>query len=489
MYYIGLDLGTTGCKCIVFDENGKMSGSSYLEYPLILVSDTEIEQDANLWRELCIRAIDSALIEGNIDRTRVRAISVSSQGISVVPVDKNNTPLYNAISWLDKRAQSEAGYISECIDEEEIFKITGKRPSANYTAAKILWFKNNLPEIYEKTYKFLMPHDFITACFTNGSFITDYTMASGTMLFDITKFCWSEKIAESIGIELEKLPTILPSGSFAGYISEHVSKLLSLPQSVIIGVGGQDQKVAALGAGIDSKTATLSLGTAGAIEFMCDFPVFDQDRRLPCFSYLKKNQWVLEGVVSTCGAGLKWLKSTIFSDCSYCEIDNLASTSPLGSSGVRFTPHFAGASSPHWQSNCKAAISGITLSTTKADISRSILEGVAFEIRENIEVFRKLSNNEISAFKVFGGGTGSDIWNQIIADITGIDLTTFESPDIANYGAAILAFEASGDKGGIGTQFVDKTKIFIADVESKEKYDEIFKIYQDNERILLNGCR
>jgi xylulokinase len=482
MYYIGLDLGTTGCKSTVFDEEGNMSGSSYIEYPLIILSDTEIEQDADLWWALSVKAINMALNDGMVDRKMVKAICVSSQGISVVPVDKNTIPLHNAISWLDNRADIEAATIGRCISGDEIYHITGKKLSKNYTAAKILWFKNNLPLLYEKTYKFLLPHDFIVSNLTDGLFITDYTLASGTMLFDIARCCWSEKIVSGIGIDLEKLPQVMASGCCAGLICEKAAKELSLPAGVMIGVGGQDQKVAAFGAGISRTAAALSLGTAGALEFMCDAPVMDAEKRLPCFAHVIPNKWVLEGVISTCGVGLKWLKDTMFSPYTFKEFDDMANHAPLGSGGIRFLPHFAGAASPHWSSKNSASIFGITLNTTKEDIARSILEGLAFEIRENIEVYEHLSKNKILALKVFGGGSYSSVWCNMIADITGIELTTFRNPDIALFGAAKLAFMAGGEQGSLGTQFLNNTKIYKPNQINKQTYDAIYEDYLSRER-------
>lgn len=190
---IGIDLGTTGCRSILFDENLNILGEKYFEYPLITLSDRIIEQDADLWWELVKSSISDIMTISNVSPNSVKGISISSQGIAFVPIDKDGKTLRNAISWLDSRAQSEVDLIKEHFEEHYIFQSTGKRISAAYTLSKILWIKNNEPDIYEKTYKFLMPHDYIIYKLC-GSIMTDHTMASGTMMYDINEQKWSDEI-------------------------------------------------------------------------------------------------------------------------------------------------------------------------------------------------------------------------------------------------------------------------------------------------------
>jgi sugar (pentulose or hexulose) kinase len=486
MYYIGIDLGTTGCKSIVFDDVGKMLGEAYIEYPLIVLSESFIEQDACMWSDLSLEAVRIALERAQIDKKMVKALSISSQGISFVLVDKALNPICNAISWLDSRAVESVDRILDVFDEDYLFNITGKKINAAYVLPKIMWLKKYKNEIWENSYKLLMAHDYIVSIFTGGLCITDHTMASGTMLYDITGKCWSNEILEKLDIEIDKLPVIENSGTIAGKIDRGIAELLGLPSDTAIVVGGQDQKVAAYGANIDKDTATLSLGTAGSMQFILDEPIFDKEKRLPCFSFITQNTWSLESVISTSGVCLKLLRNTFYEDKTYQQLDELCEQSCVGANGIMIYPHMAGATSPHWNSLVKGSIHGLTLNTTQADIVRGVMEGITFEIKENLDVFEKISGVCISCIKVFGGGANSNIWCRIIADITNKKTIVYKSPEVVNFGAAKIAYWAiNKNTHKFDSGFLNKLNVYFPNSQNCEKYKEIYKKYLELERKIL----
>lgn len=477
---IGIDLGTTGCKSAVLDEELNILGEAYIEYPLINLSACEIEQDANQWWDLTRQAIRISVRKSGINPESVKGISVSSQGIAFVPVDRSIHPLRNAISWLDTRAVRQKHAILEKYHEKELYGITGKRVSEYYILPKLIWLRENEPLIYEKTYKFLMPLDYITARLC-GECVTDHTMASGTILYDLNKQEWAGEILEGFEIDERRLPKISWSGSAAGTIKKEVASELGLPDSIIVAVGGQDQKCASLGAGIDKAIATISLGTASAIEQKCDRPLIDDQMRIPCFSYLSKGEWVAEGCVSTAGAAMKWFKETLFKDKSYKEIDNMAEYSADKGNKVFFYPHLTGAGIPYWREEVKGCFYGITLSTGNGDIARSVVEGIAFQVKANLDVMQGMYL-PVEEVRLFGGGANSSMWCRLFSNILNKKVKVLSTSETANVGAAILAgsgcgiFKDFSEAGGI----LGVREIFEPDdVEAgfyEEKYEEYLYI-------------
>ena len=472
-------MGTTGIKAVVADCFGCIAGEEYIEYPLIL-SGGHVEQDATLWWELSCGAVASAVKNSGVKKENIKGICAASQGISFVPVDKNLSPLGGAISWLDTRAKKESGEIKKRFGEWEIFSKTGKRISEAYVLPKLLWLKEHRKSIYKKTHKFLMAHDFITAKMT-GECLTDHTMAGGTLLYDITKCAWSEKIANAFDIDLALLPQLGRSGSSAGFLNPQAAQMMGLTENLPVALGGQDQKLAAYFALTGKKAATLCLGTAGAMEFIVSKPVLDKKMRLPLFPFTEEGKWTLEAVISTAGAALKWYRNTFFEGESYKGLDEAAKKSQPGSGGVFFYPHFGMASSPHWQSGQTGAFCGLELGTAKEDMTRSILEGIAFQIKENLDICELLSE-KTDSLVVFGGGSQSGIWCQIIADVTGRTIQALPSPDAAALGAARLAFEERGilyhGYGGVSREYAPDEKDF-------KKYTKIYKNYRKTEKKLL----
>ena len=305
---VGIDIGTMGIRSMVFDSDLVEVGKSYKTYPLINISSKEIEQDANLWWQLTVETLKEALEQAK-GKGQVRGISVSSQGIAFVPVDKNYEPLRNAFSWLDGRAEEQITQIQEKFSERRMYEITGKSTKAFYTLPKIMWLKQNEPENYKKAHKLLLPLDFVTAKLC-GKPVCDHTMAAGTMMYDINTQDWNDEITDAFGVDKGKLPELRYSAEPIGTVLGSVAQELGLPDGVKVCVGGQDQKCASFGAGIADGIATISLGTATAVGKRWSVPHKDELMRIPSFSFLFEKTWFTEGVLSTAAACMRWLKET-----------------------------------------------------------------------------------------------------------------------------------------------------------------------------------
>jgi xylulokinase len=484
---LGIDLGTTGIKAAICSPDGGLLGESYLEYPLIRPAPGVVEQDADLWWALAQEAIRQALRAAQVSGNTVRALSVSSQGISFVPVDRAGRTLGKSINWLDTRATAEAETVRRRYSEADLFNLTGKRASPAYVLPKLLWLRDHDPGVYRRTHKFLMGHDFLLFKLT-GEYVTDHSMAGGTLLYDITKLAWSEELADTFQIATHQLPAVEWSGTPLGTVKPGVAQELGLSKGAIVAVGGQDQKCAALGANIRPGVATVSLGTASAISCLTGQPLLDPARRIPTFPFVVRGYWDLEGVVGTAGGAFRWLRETLFPSTAYDTLDCMAAGSPPGANGVCFYPHLSGATSPHWQADVWGAFGGLSLAASAGDMVRCVLEGVAFQIRENLEVMEGMGI-PIDDLILFGGGAQSPLWSQMISDITGKPASATEMVDVANWGACVLAGVAAGIFGGdILTQPAagDMLECWSPQPDLVARYDEVYHHYRAFEERLLN---
>jgi len=475
---VGIDIGTMGIRSMVYDSELNELGKCYKTYPLINISSKEIEQDANLWWQLTVDTLKEALGQAK-GKGEVRGISISSQGIAYVPVDKNLEPLRNGFSWLDGRAENQIEQIQKRYSEQEMYDITGKSTKAFYTLPKIMWLKQNEPENYKKAYKLLLPHDFVVAKLC-GRTVTDHTMAGGTMMYDINKQTWDDGIIDTFGIEKAKLPELSFSAEPVGTLLKSVAQELGLSRDVKVCVGGQDQKCASFGAGIADGIATISLGTASAIGKKWAKPHKDKDMRIPSFSFLFEKTWFTEGVLSTAAACMRWLKETFFEDSTYEQMSAMVEQADDYKTELSFYPHFVGAGSPNLDFEGAAGMyNGIHLNTTRQDFVRALFEGVAMQIEENLEVMEGTEE-----LRVFGGGAMSSAWCEIIADVTNSRVKTLRSHEVACSGAAMLAGMGSGvykDEQEASSK-VSIARIYEPNAQRREYYRQKYEQYKAFER-------
>lgn len=415
--YIGVDLGTTGCKVVLFDCAGNIVSQFNKEYKLIC-RGSFVEQDAEKWWELVCEGI--VAVRGDCG-PEIRGISVSTQGIAVVPVDAGGRVLSNAISWLDTRALEEKEYFERTVGREYVYRTTGKFVSAEYTLPKLVWLRQNEPELYRAAHKFLLPLDFLNLRLC-GRAVCDYTIAGGTMAFDISRKCYDGTLLEAAGVDEKLLPEVACMGEPLGHVLPEVCEMLGISHDCTVYLGGQDQKIAAIGAGIGDTNITVSFGTATAVTKLT--------RTLPDkvdFSRFRFNEeyYSYEGVVSTSGAALKWAQSAIFAGHTYGELDCLAEEAG-GSDGVTFDTDLTSG----------GTISGITLKTTTGNIVYALFEGVAMRIAEFAA-----DMGGCDSLTVFGGGSKSRIWCKVLADVSSKKVIALSTPETAALGAAILASE------------------------------------------------
>lgn len=454
LHLMGVDLGTTSMKIVLFDERNKMIASSRQEYKLITPSPTIVELDAQtywLTFKKCIRRI---IERKDVDLKRIKALAITGQGDSFVPVNRYGKPLRRTIIWLDNRSEEEAKLISDEFGLEEVYHTTGSPEVVpTWASTKILWLKRHEPEVYKKAFKYLLMEDYLIYRLT-GQFVGDGSLYTSTLLFDINRGKWWDKILDFIGISPEQLPSLMQSGEIVGELTNEAAKETGLSEHTLVVVGGMDQACGCIGSGnIRPGIVTETTGTALNICVTTETPVFDPQKRIPCQYHAIARKYILLPWCPTAGMIMEWFRD------EFCELEKRearqkgldiydimtqqAEKIPPGSEGVIVLPHLAGALCPEMNMNARGVFFGLSLRTGKKHLVRAIMESVAFMLKKNLEVLQELGI-EAKEIRSLGGAAKSHLWNQIKADVTGKPLVTLDCPEAACLGAAILAGNAIG---------------------------------------------
>lgn len=451
MHLLGIDVGTTGAKAAVFDDNGCLKGYAFSDYDIIYPEANRAEQDAEqIW------TITKSVIKKAVTNTgtQISALSLSVQGDAVIAIDKNRRAISNAHLGMDYRGIKEAQYCDEILGGRYLFDITGMRPHPMNSIIKILWIKNNLPALYEKTYKFVTYADFILGKLGSDELVIDYTMASRTMAFDIHHTVWSDEILAKLDIRRDKLSMPVPSGTIVGKIDKNLAGELNINPETLLVTGGHDQACAALGAGvIKENTALDSHGTAEVIStsfasLRLNDIIFQS--YYPCYIHAVPDMYFTFSLNHTGGILLKWFIENFCSEdqqnaanANIQIYDFVVGHMPDMPSPVMVLPHFNGSGTPTCDLNSKGAILGLTMNTTRYDIAKAIIEALSYEIRINLDTMRS-TGIDIKQLRCVGGGARSSVCLQNKADILGIPVSSLKIREAACLGASMLAGLATG---------------------------------------------
>lgn len=477
-YILAHDLGTSGNKASLFSEDGKLQGSQVFSYDVHYFNATWAEQDANdWWKAVCITSKN--LIERTkIDPKEIGAVSFSGQMMGCLCVDRQGRPLRKAIIWADQRAQKQAAEINEKISQWDFYQITGHRNTASYGLQKLMWIRDNEPEIYEETYKTLNAKDYIVYKLT-GKFYTEYSDANSMTCFDINKFDWSERIVELSGIHPDKLPEVKPSVFVAGGVTEEAAALTGLVAGTPVVMGAGDGVTANVGAGSVRPGKTYCcMGTSAWITTTTDRPVFDEQMRSVTWAHAVPGLYAPNGTMQSAGGSYSWLKNTICHMESYqaqkegispYELINTEITqSPAGANGVLFLPYLLGERAPRWNTEAKGSFLGLKAENTRNDLLRSVLEGVTMNLAIILDILK--TKVEIHEIMAIGGGAKGAVWRQIMADIfdTRITVPTVLE-EAGSMGAAVI--------GGVGAGI-------FKDFDAIERFVEIESVCEPNRQVV-----
>lgn len=473
-YVLGIDAGTTGIRAGVYSLEGELVAQSYTEFPSYYPHPGWVEQNAEDWWKSVVKACNSAVKLAKAEDD-IFAISVTNQRETIVPISKSGTPLARAIVWQDRRTVGEVRRIKSIMGEE-VFRITGLKPDPYFSLPKILWWMKNYPEMVEKTWKFMLVHDYIVYKMT-GNVVTDFSNASRTMLMDLNKRNWSDKIAETFGVDLDKFPEIGNSGEVAGELRNREIEIRSRP---VVSVGGGDQQCSALGLGVVEEGKVKS--TTGTGTFMIA-PVEKMHGGEMIYSAHVVPKIVAEVSIFTTGSLLDWVKRSFFQNESYEVLNAEAKASGVGARGLMVFPFFSGAGCPHWNPEAKGTIYGLTLGHSRGDIARAVMESVAFEVKTNIDLMESLGI-KITELRLDGGAARSALWNQIFADVTRRPCLVSSDVEATARGAAMLACLSIG----FSLKYVlDKfVPSFTTVLPSGIDYSEIYDRYKKIREVILS---
>ncbi|MEM2901997.1 MAG: xylulokinase [Candidatus Bathyarchaeia archaeon] len=490
-----MDAGTTSCKTILFNLNGEVVASKSKDYPVHYPKPTWAEQSPEHWWRAAAESVKAIIQETGIDAESILGVGVDSQREAPVLLDRHGTTLTNSIIWLDRRTLKQAKEIEEKLPREYVVKKTGLPIDYFYTAPKILWFKEEKPRIFSKVKKILFPKDYIIFKLT-GQYVTDYSMASRTMLFDINQRAWCDEICEGLEIPVEALPEVKDSWEKVGEVQESASKATGINVGTPVAGGGGDRPCEALGAAvINPGEINIGTGTGTVLTAPLEKPVVDLKGRFDCCCHVVPDRWEYEGLILTTGASLKWFRDHFCHEelkkafevqaDPYTIMDEEAGKVPPGSEGLLYYPYPMGGKSPVFNDQAKACFYGFTLAHTKRHFIRAILEGVAYQYGATINILRELGIH-VRRASLVGGESRSDLWNSIKASATGIPMTVMKVSDAAALGSAILgglASEAFSSVSKAVRKMVKAKKTFKPGGRDRGKYrvlqEKYWRVYQE----------
>ena len=440
MLYIGVDLGTSACKFLLVDEAGKVCHQVAREYPLCMPHTGWSEQDPAAWWQACLTGIP-ALLEG-FDPALVQGIGIGGQMHGLVALDAADRVLRPAILWNDGRTAEQTDYLNREIGRETLSRYTGNIAFAGFTAPKLLWMRENEPDLYARIARIMLPKDYLVYRMT-GVHATDYSDASGMLLLDVEHKRWSREMCEICGVQPSWLARLYESWQPVGTLKPDVAKALGLPEEVKVCAGAGDNAAAAVGTGtVGQGRCNISLGTSGTVFISSKKFGMDPNNALHAFAHADGG-WHLMGCMLSAASCNKWLCDDILKTTDYAAEQQDITPEKLGRNHVYFLPYLMGERSPINDTNARGTFIGMTMDTTRSDLVQAVLEGVAFAIRDSFEVARSLGL-DIPSTKICGGGSKSPLWRTIFANVLGIPLELLKTEQGPGYGGAMLAMVGCG---------------------------------------------
>ena len=440
MLYIGVDLGTSAVKLLLMDEKGEIKNVVSKEYPLFFPHPGWSEQNPEDWKKAVLEGIPE-LLKGQ-DASQVAGIGSGGQMHGLVVLDDQDEVIRPAILWNDGRTQKQVDYLNEEIGRNVLSERTANIAFAGFTAPKILWMRENEPEKFARICKIMLPKDYINYILT-GVHCTDYSDASGMLLLDVKNRCWSQEMLDLCGVTEAQMPKLFESYECVGTLKPEIAKLLGLPETVRVAAGAGDNAAAAVGTGtVGEGGCNISLGTSGTVFISSKRFGVDPYNALHSFDHADGG-WHLMGCMLSAASCNKWLMEDVLGTTDYASEQAPITDDRLGNNGVFFLPYLMGERSPINDVLARGTFTGMTMDTGRADMVQAMLEGVAFAIRDSMEVARSLGI-DIQRSKICGGGAKSPLWKKIMANVLNIELDSTESEQGPGMGGAMLAMVACG---------------------------------------------
>lgn len=478
MYYIGVDLGTSAVKLLLMEGNGKICNIVSNEYPLSFPQPGWSEQKPEDWWDAVVDGIKK-LVDG-YDASQVAGISFGGQMHGLVILDENDNVIRPAILWNDGRTTKQVDYLNNEIGKDKLSEYTANIAFAGFTAPKILWVKENEPENFAKIQKIMLPKDYIAYKMT-GVHSCDYSDASGMLLLDVKNKCWSKEMMEICDVKEEQLPKLFESYDITGTLTEDAAAALGLTTNCKIAAGAGDNAAAAVGTGtVGDGGCNISLGTSGTIFISSKEFGVDRFNALHSFDHADGNYHLMGCMLSAASCN-KWWMDEIIGTKDYGKEQEPITDDKLGSNNVFYLPYLMGERSPHNNPDARALFIGMSMDTTRADMTQAVLEGVAFAMRDCYEIAKDLGIN-ITETKICGGGAKSPLWRKIMANVLNINVNIIESEEGPGLGGAMLAAVACGEYASVqeaADQIVKVVGTEKPDPALAAKYDERYAKFKE----------
>lgn len=489
-YVIGIDLGTSATKTVLFDQNGKIICSKSYEYPMAQPKNGWAEQNPEDWYNAAIDTLSYVVDKSGVSKEDIVSLGISGQMHGLVMLDENCDVLRPAILWCDQRTGKECEELTEKLGIDTLIKITANPALTGFTASKILWVKNNEPDIFSKCRHILLPKDYLRLRLTN-EFATEVSDASGMQLLDVPNRKWSNILIDAVSIKEEYLPKVYESPEITGYINKETAEKTGLTTSVAVVGGAGDNAAAAVGMGVVTEgKAFTTVGTSGVVFAHTDKPIIDPKGRVHTFCCAVPGAWHVMGVTQGAGLSLQWFKNQFcFEEIKkaeetgkpvYALTDALAKEIPIGCEKLLYLPYLMGERTPHLDPNCRGVFFGMSAMHTKAHFIRAVMEGVTYSLYDCLCVLHEM-NITPESMLLCGGGSRSDLWKRMICDTFAINVETADSADAAALGVAVLAAVGADlyedVKSACATMVAPPTSVTTPNSENTEKYRKYHSVY------------
>ncbi len=489
-YFLGIDVGTTGSKSLLITEKGQVTASATVEYPMYTPQPQWAEQNPQDWWQATVESIRKVLTTSQVPPDQIMGVGLTGQMHGLVLLNKEGAVLRPCIMWNDQRTGPQCAWITERVGPQRVLQLTGNPVLPGFTAPKIIWVREHEPEIYEQVAKVLLPKDYIRYRLT-GEFATEVSDASGTSLFDVGRRRWSQDMLEALDIPAEWLPECYESPVVSGCVSQAVAEVTGLKAGTPVVGGGGDQAAQAVGSGIiETGLISVTVGTSGVVFASTDEFVIEPEGRLHAFCHAVPDKWHLMGVMLSAGGSFRWFRDTLgqteqemaslLGQDPYELLTAEAARAPAGCEGLLFLPYLTGERTPYPDPNARGVFMGLTLRHGKGHLVRAVLEGVAYGLRDSLELMKDLGT-EIRQVRASGGGARSELWRQILADVFDSELVVINVTEGAAYGAALLAGVGAGvykDVAEACRQTIEVVQRTEPVPENTALYRELYPVYR-----------
>jgi xylulokinase len=489
-YFLGIDTSTTSSKALLIDARGEVIAVASSPHTLQTPKPLWSEQDPREWWEAVAVSIKSVLEKANVGGERVAAIGLTGQMHGLVLLDDAGNVLRPAILWNDQRTQSQCDEIHRRIGKEKFIQITGNVALTGFTAPKILWVQENEPDVYAKAKHVLLPKDYIRYKLT-GEYAMDKADGAGTVLFDLKSRDWSAEVLGILGIDPSWMPRTFEGSEFTGRVNAEAASITGLKIGTPVAAGGGDQAAQAVGVGaVEPGIVGLTVGTSGVIFATTPSALIEPEGRLHAFCHAVPNMWHFMGVMLSAAGSLQWYRDALAPNMSFDDLVKEAESAPAGCEGLLFLPYLSGERTPYPDPLARGAFVGLTLRHTRAHITRAVLEGVAFGLKDSFILIQNAGLGKIAQVRASGGGTKGALWRQILASVLEAELVTVNTSEGAAFGAALLAGVGAGAWLDVPTacrETICVTGQTLPDDDQMNVYRKMYPIYQDLYPALKNN--